>query len=50
MITKQQVVNAIDEGLIDGDGHSIMDAQYYLGHGFDCENLITEFESEEQEG
>ena len=50
MITKQQVVNAIDEGLIDGDGHSIMDAQYYLGHGFDCENLITEFESDTSSG
>ena len=40
MITKQQVNNAIDEGLINGNGHSIMDAQYYLEHGFDCESLI----------
>ena len=46
MITKQMVNNAIDEGLIDGDGHSIMDAQYYLEHGFDCEHLATEFESD----
>ena len=46
MITKQIVNNAIDEGLIDGDGHSIMDAQYYLEHGFDCEHLATEFESD----
>ena len=50
MITKQMVINAIDEGLIDGDGHSIMDAQYYLEHGFDCDNLITEFESDTSSG
>ena len=50
MITKQMVINAIDEGLIDGNGHSIMDAQYYLEHGFDCESLVTEFESDTSSG
>ena len=50
MVTKQQVVTAIDEGLINGDGHSIMDAQYYLEHGFDCESLVTEFESDTSSG
>ena len=46
MITKQQVINAIDEGIIDGEGHSIMDPTFYTDAGFDCENLITEFESD----
>jgi len=46
MITKRQVIDAIDEGIIDGDGHSIMDPAFYTDAGFDCENLITEFESD----
>ena len=46
MITKQQVVNAIDEGLINGDGHSIYPPDFYVGQGFDCEHLTTEFESD----
>jgi hypothetical protein len=46
MITKQQVINAIDEGIIDGNGHSIMDPTFYTDGGFDCEDLITEFESD----
>ena len=46
MITKQQVNNAIDEGLINGDGHSIYPPEFYVGQGFDCEHLTTEFESD----
>ena len=46
MITKQQVINAIDEGIIDGNGHSIMDPTFYTDAGFDCEHLTTEFESD----
>ncbi len=46
MITKQQVIDAINNDVIDGDGHSIMDPAFYIDAGFDCESLITEFESD----
>ena len=46
MITKQQVMDAINNQVIDGDGHSIMDPAFYTDAGFDCEHLATEFESD----
>ena len=46
MITKQQVMDAINNDVIDGDGHSIMDPTFYTDAGFDCEHLTTEFESD----
>ena len=46
MITKQQVIDAINNDVIDGDGHSIMDPTFYTDAGFDCEHLATEFESD----
>lgn len=46
MISKRQVIDAIDEGIIDGDGHSIYPPDFYLEQGFDCEHLTTEFKSD----
>ena len=50
MITKQQVMDAINNDVIDGDGHSIMDPTFYTDAGFDCEHLTTEFESDFSSG
>tara|TARA_R100000008_G_C3553693_1_gene151950 strand:+ start:566 stop:913 length:348 start_codon:yes stop_codon:yes gene_type:complete len=46
MITKQQVIDAINNDVINGDGHSIYPPEFYVEQGFDCEHLATEFESD----
>ena len=45
MISKEQVKKAIEDQIIDGDGHTIVSSKYYTDAGFDCQHLEVEHKS-----
>ena len=45
MISKEQVKKAIEDQIIDGDGHTIVSSKYYTDAGFDCKHLEEEYSS-----
>ena len=46
MFTKEIILDAIEKGIIDGDGHSIVPSSFYLNAGFDCSGLEVEHKSD----